>query len=663
MRLRLWIIAATALGVLAAGAASPALASERQAGARAAAADDAPATCIVHSLPSFIAQGEGAIAATVADIVEVECNPVIYGTKSKIKLIASQLFSRCEGKLTWLVPDQPAGGEGQEGFIRATGIGVSVELDADGNGTAALLAGPGCAAGESLISAHMEEQPFETFTTSFTVLPPQTTPPGLYALPGTQVEDSFSSAFATIVEAEFAEGSEKHVRIASEELYRRCRLQPHLRWFHFGLGSGQPGIEETDGPEINGIELDNDGNAFVVAVGDSSCAPGASLIEGDLEAKPFTTFTTIFATEPPQPTAEPAFTIEKLQEIEGSGAGLTASPLIGQLGQTVDYEIVVRNTSTVAETFGELSDQHCDAGTLLGGVGSGALAPGEATTYMCSHRLTTVGAYINEATITANTVGGVPITHTSNQVLVEVPAAPAFKIEKRQRLAGSGGSFTTSRVTGALGQKVEYQITVTNTGNEPLTLSGFSDPRCDGGTISGGPGETQLALGASTTYTCSHVLTSVGSYINEAAVTGTPEGQAPITHASNQVEALAAKAEAKPETVSSEPKPKITVLPRCERALPALPAASGAKRTPFKVRLNAGTVKLIIVYLDGRKLKTLKPAQARGGKFTILIDPRRLSYGAHRLLIKARAKDPNCASIARSGVFVHPQTIVFKPAG
>ena len=45
--------------------------------------------------------------------------------------------------------------------------------------------------------------------------------------------------------------------------------------------------------------------------------------------------------------AEPKFTIEKLQEIEGSKAGFTKSELSGKDGQTVDYEVIVKNTGNV----------------------------------------------------------------------------------------------------------------------------------------------------------------------------------------------------------------------------------------------------------------------------------------------------------------------------
>jgi hypothetical protein len=50
------------------------------------------------------------------------------------------------------------------------------------------------------------------------------------------------------------------------------------------------------------MRLDNNGNGFAIAIGDSSCAPGKSLIEADMEEKPFATLTTNFTVESPKPT-------------------------------------------------------------------------------------------------------------------------------------------------------------------------------------------------------------------------------------------------------------------------------------------------------------------------------------------------------------------------
>jgi hypothetical protein len=250
----------------------------------------------VHSLPSFVAQGEFGASATAADVIEVECNPAIYGTGSPIRVTAAQLFSRCGDRLTWIEPNP---------YTRVIGKGITVRVDADGNATVAVIAGPECQVGESLVTVHEEAEPFETATTDFTVLPPAPTKPGVEALPASQVEDSFSSGVVTILQGEFAGGSEKPVRFAAEELFNRCRVPPKLRWL--SMFQGIPGITGPEIVEMVGVSevngrLDNDGNAFVVVVGDASCAEGPSLIEADLLAKPFTTFTTDFTVEPPKPT-------------------------------------------------------------------------------------------------------------------------------------------------------------------------------------------------------------------------------------------------------------------------------------------------------------------------------------------------------------------------
>ena len=246
-------------------------------------------TCAVHSLPSFVAQGEFELQATAADVIEVECNPFVYGTGSKVTVIASQLYSRCDKDITWIVPNP---------YGTSDGISDELTLDADGNATVALIAGPECQAGESLISLHMDEGEYNSYTTSFTVLPPNDTELGVTALPSHQVEDSESSSVATIVEAEFPGAAEASVRLGSEEFYRRCAISPGLHWI-------SEDRSDVTGSEISGddaLKLDNNGNGFVVAVGDASCAPGTSLIEADLEEKPFTTLTTNFTVESPKPT-------------------------------------------------------------------------------------------------------------------------------------------------------------------------------------------------------------------------------------------------------------------------------------------------------------------------------------------------------------------------
>ncbi|HTZ62728.1 MAG TPA: hypothetical protein VMB51_01335 [Solirubrobacteraceae bacterium] len=479
-------------------------------------------SCVIHTLPSFMDEGYGSEASSVADIIEIECEPVF--AEQTVKVGSQELYSRCADHLSWSAVSNEADPYNP---VEGASIG-NVQLDDDGNAIVAVWGGPSCAAGESLVSAHLEEAPYTSVTTSFTVLPPKPTTPGVWALPSSQVEAGDYSNSATIVQVEFPPAyAERNVVISDEQLYAHC--EGHLYW----IG---PDEQPIGVGEAAAVKLDDDGNAFVVLLGGPSCAAGATEVETSLEKAPYTTYTSGFSVGPPEPTwEEPSFTIEKLQEIKGSDEGFTKEPLMGKLGQTVDYEMIVKNTGNVALTLSDFIDAHCDPGTIAGGPGSSPLEPDESTTYTCDHVLNTYGTYTNEATVTGTPPSGMTITHTSNQVVVTV-LEPGFKIEKLQEIRGSGMGFTKEKLMGEVGQTVDYEIVVTNTGQVPLTFSDFTDPHCDPGTIEGGPGSSPVVPGASTTYTCSHALTEAGIYTNVAEVTGTPEGETPIKHESNVVE-------------------------------------------------------------------------------------------------------------------------------
>ncbi|HMD57187.1 MAG TPA: hypothetical protein VKG82_06915 [Solirubrobacteraceae bacterium] len=247
--------------------------------------------CYVESLPTFVDQGEFAQASSVADIVQVHCAGVY--AEQHIELRAQQLFNRCAKHLSWSAVYAPT--------TFHEGVSFKVELDDAGNATAILWGGPSCAAGESAITAHLLAPPYTSVATTFTVLAPTPTPEGLYALPSTAIEDATTSSVATIVQLEFPPvDAERWVRVASEQMYQRCQVPPDLVWIgpeeqilRSGAGEGELRPDEAR------VQLDNDGNAFVVLVGSQSCAAGTSLIEADLENAPFTTFATSFVTEAP----------------------------------------------------------------------------------------------------------------------------------------------------------------------------------------------------------------------------------------------------------------------------------------------------------------------------------------------------------------------------
>jgi hypothetical protein len=255
-----------------------------QAGAKAA--TQAPKhhtpACAVTSTPSMVEMGLGTTASSIADVIQVSCAPV-YG-EDQVEINGQQLYDACQGTLSWYQPGFSNTANGGAGL--STGPQFAVTLDDDGNANAVVFGGPSCAASRDTIFASLEDPPYVTASTTFTVRPPQNTPHGVFATPMSLVEDSVYSAFATVISVEYpAVDSEYGVTIKSDELNFRCN--GGITWI------GPDEISYTTGDETT-VPLDNNGNAFVVAIGDDSCSAGVSTISSDLTIAPYTTYSTQF---------------------------------------------------------------------------------------------------------------------------------------------------------------------------------------------------------------------------------------------------------------------------------------------------------------------------------------------------------------------------------
>ncbi len=246
----------------------------------------------------------------------------------------------------------------------------------------------------------------------------------------------------------------------------------------------------------------------------------------------------------------------------------------------------------------------------------------------------------------------------NESVLVSPPPpspapAPGMIVVKAQKLAGSTSGYTTSAITAAVGQRVEYQMSVTNTGAVALAI-GFSDARCDPGTLSGPFGtlnpDRTLAPGGTVDYYCSHVITkadrSAGSFTNTMTITGTPPSGPPLSGTS---------------TVTADV-PTVVVKAACSisRGIVQLTGVGGSERKPFAASVGSFGVKQVIFYLDGRKIATVK--KAKNGKFSVKISPQHLGVGAHHVKATIKFSDVNCAGLTRAAVFVHPKPPIVVPS-
>lgn len=241
--------------------------------------------CLIRTPPPFVEAGFGATESSVAGVIVVECRPVF--SQDRVTITADELNARCHGALSWSTPPPTSTGAGQS---------FDVFLDNEGGAEASFWGGPSCAAGTSLICAHLDAPPFTTVCANFTIRPPLNTPPGVKAIPSTAVEDSTFSSVETVIFVEFPSvDAEQLVKIDAQELFARCA--GGITWVGPDEMAGSP----ATGP-FTFVTLDNNGNAFVVAEAGVSCASGPSTIEASLQIAPFTTFTTTFTILSPRPT-------------------------------------------------------------------------------------------------------------------------------------------------------------------------------------------------------------------------------------------------------------------------------------------------------------------------------------------------------------------------
>jgi hypothetical protein len=231
-------------------------------------------------------------------------------------------------------------------------------------------------------------------------------------------------------------------------------------------------------------------------------------------------------------------------------------------------------------------------------------------------------------------------------------ANSAFTIQTTQSL---GGPFTTEAIPGSVGETVDYQTVATNTGNTPLSFTGFSDPGCDS-TPAGGSASPVPPRG-SITFVCTHRLTAAdhtaGVFANAASVTATAaSGESPVvpilhTTAGVLVSPIGSGEEA-PQTPSTKTTTNEVTTPSVSTASttaksgvassktssPSLRGPKGCFRGRFTAAVTSPGVSSVIFYIDGHKVVRRTSHSTSNGLISIRINGAKLKAGVHRLLAK-----------------------------
>ncbi|WBU37347.1 DUF7507 domain-containing protein [Homoserinibacter sp. YIM 151385] len=224
--------------------------------------------------------------------------------------------------------------------------------------------------------------------------------------------------------------------------------------------------------------------------------------------------------------AAPAYTVAK--------SGSVVAPGTGVAGDQVRWTFRIENTGNVSLSAIDLTEQLAGASkpTVVYPAGAASLAPRAVATATATYRLTQTdvdrGSVVNWVSATARTPGGATVTQESNRYrLVPAAAAPAIAVSQR--------ATTDPLFAGKLGDPVEFEFVLRNTGNVTLTdpayrasVVGLEDP-----TLTWSGVEGQLDPNGTLTVRGTHRVTQAevdaGRVVNELRGTGRAPGGGLVT--------------------------------------------------------------------------------------------------------------------------------------
>lgn len=283
-------------------------------------------------------------------------------------------------------------------------------------------------------------------------------------------------------------------------------------------------------------------------------------------------------------------------------------------GDTITYSFSVTNDGNVPLTAVSVHDTMCPTDPQVGNLAVGATAVVTCDVPVAAHDAAEANPIHNVAQALGTSPGENPVT--SNQATADVRILhPAVSIDK------SGPATATA------GDLVTYTLIATNTGDEafaaPLVV--VSDARCEAppvlGSVNGDATPDSFDPGDHWTYSCS-VQTAQGDTLihNVADVDATdPNGR----HATASDDA---------DTTLTPP---IVVLPETIKVANAKlrgPEGCVSTKRTSQVVVTGKRIASATFYVGGRKVKT--QSKAVGGKFSLALKGKRLSYGSHGITVR-----------------------------
>ncbi len=317
-----------------------------------------------------------------------------------------------------------------------------------------------------------------------------------------------------------------------------------------------------------------------------------------------TTFTRVAQTEIVKSAATPR-----------KGPGNNSSSTI-QKGDLIDYTFTVTNTGNTTLTNVGITDAKCDATPVLLPLPSttttlASLAPGQTVQFGCVHTITqndiNAGGAVNTASVTATPPTGTTLTSaTTSQPSTTTAIKQVSEYTLTKTSTGTTVAAGTDPSKVDAGDKITYQFVVQATGNLDLANVTVTDAKCDSGTLS--PASVaSLAIGASTTFTCTHTLTQAnmdtGQVVNVATVAATS------TTNSTTVNATMSSTSDATETVTLMPNGVVKMVKSAGTQTIALGASSSVTDAGDKISYsfavtNTGSVTLNTIAVTDAKCDT-----------------------------------------------------------